>query len=153
MRKLVIFLGVLLALLTSPVWIFTAWNSLTAIFLEHDLRGVALPSHAKILSSTSRVYNSGNGDRCDYEALAIVEFYGAVAALQSAYTGLLEDEILSSNQGDLFVSQSNSAASWGAKIVGGFTELYIQPNADHSSRYLISLRRYPRSVSPDFRCW
>lgn len=149
MRKRFIVGLVLLAVLTSPVWFFVLRNEVAAFQLKTDLGSASLPDGAKVISSFSRVYNSGNSDGCDYEAIAVIEYYGQVTALQSSYLdliGTMSDE-------EPWLGQNEQPARWGAKLSSLGTELSIMPNIDHASRYLVSITSYARNVSPDFRCW
>lgn len=89
MQKRFILGFVCLVVLTSPVWFSMLKNEVAAFQLKVELGNASLPDGAKILSSFSRVYNSENSDGCDYEAFAVIEYYGQVAALQSSYMNLL----------------------------------------------------------------
>jgi hypothetical protein len=149
MQKYFILGSVCLATLTSPVWFFVLRNEAAAFQLKAELGSASLPEGAKILSSFSRVYNSGNSDGCDYEAFAVIEYYGRAAALQSSYIDLLS----TMSDAELHIGQNVNAAHWSAKLVGLSTELSISPNSDHARRYLVSVGKYPRNMSPDFRCW
>ncbi len=140
---------VCLVVLTSPVWFFVLRNEATAFQLKTELKSASLPDGAKVLSSFSRVYNSGNSDGCDFEAFAVVEYSGRVAEIQSSYIDLLS----TMSDAEPQIGQNKDPAHWGAKLVGLSTELSISPNADHARRYLVSVGIYPRNVSPDFRCW
>lgn len=140
---------VLLIILTSPFWFFVLRNEVAAFQLKADLGNASLPDGAKVISSFSRVYNSGNSDGCDYEAIAVIEYYGQVAALQSSYMDLIgtmsvEEPALGQNEGPAY---------WGAKLPSLGTEFSITPNIDFASRYLVSVTTFARNVSPDFRCW
>jgi len=120
-----------------------------AFQLKAEIGNASLPDGAKVLSSFSRVYNSGNSDGCDYEAIAVIGYYGQVAALKSSYIdlmGTMSDE-------EPLMAQNENAAHWGAKLSRLSTEFSITPNVDHASRYLVSVTTYARNVSPDFRCW
>ena len=149
MRKRFIVGLVLLAVLTSPVWFSVLRNEVAAFQLKTDLDGASLPDGAKVISSFSRVYNSGNSDGCDYEAIAVIEYHGQVTALQSSYLdliGTMSDE-------EPWLGQNEQLARWVAKLSSLRTELRIMPNIDHAGRYLVSITSYARNVSPDFRCW
>ena len=149
MRKRFIVGLVLLTVLTSPVWFFVLRNEVAAFQLKTDLGSASLPDGAKVISSFSRVYNSGNSDGCDYEAIAVIEYYGQVTALQSSYLdliGTMSDE-------EPWLGQNEQLARWVAKLSSLRTELSIMPNIDHASLYLVSITSYARNVSPDFRCW
>lgn len=139
----------LLAMLTSPFWFFVLRNAVAASQLKIELGNVSLPVGAKIISSFSLVYNSGNSDGCDYQAIAKVEHFGRVDALQSSYldlNGTTSDE-------KPLLGQTDSPARWSAKLSGSSTEIDITPNIDHAMRYMVTATTYARSVSPDFRCW
>ena len=149
MRKRFIVGLVLLAVLTSPVWFSVLRNEVAAFQLKTDLDGASLPDGAKVISSFSRVYNSGNSDGCDYEAIAVIEYHGQVTALQSSYLdliGTMSDE-------EPWLGQNEQLARWVAKLSSLRTGLSIMPNIDHASLYLVSITSYARNVSPDFRCW
>ena len=149
MRKRFIVGLVLLAVLTSPVWFSVLRNEVAAFQLKTDLDGASLPDGAKVISSFSRVYNSGNSDGCDYEAIAVIEYHGQVTALQSSYLdliGTMSDE-------EPWLGQNEQLAHWVAKLSSLRTGLSIMPNIDHASLYLVSITSYARNVSPDFRCW
>ena len=149
MQKRFILGFVCLVVLTSPVWFFVLRNEVAAFQLKAELGNASLPDGAKILSSFSRVYNSGNSDGCDYEAIAVIGYFGQVAALKSSYIdlmGTMSDE-------EPFIGQNENTAHWGAKLSRLGTEFSISPNVDYASRYLVSVTTYARSVRPDFRCW
>ncbi|WP_108861984.1 hypothetical protein [Ruegeria sp. Alg231-54] len=144
------FLGlVFLIILTSPVWFFVLRNEAIAFQLKAELGNASLPDGAEVISLSSRVYNSGNSDGCDFQAIAVVKYFGKVDALHSTYMdliGTMSDE-------EPYLGQNDNPARWGAKLTDLFTEISITPNMDNATHYLVSATTYARDVSPDFRCW
>ena len=149
MKKRFVIGFVFLAALTSPVWFFVLKNEFSAFQLKERLGRAALPDGAKSLGSFSRVFNSGNGDGCDYEAARVIEYYGRVADLQDACLKLIG--ILSDEKATLGLN--DTSAKWVAKISNLGTEISVVPNLDFTGKYLVTATTYARDVSPDFRCW
>ncbi|MEH6523181.1 hypothetical protein [Sulfitobacter sp.] len=146
MRKRFIVGLALLVVSTAPVWFSVLRNEIAAFQLKTGLGSASLPDGAKVISSFSRVYNSGNSDGCDYEAIAVIEYYGRVAALQSSYLdliGTMSDE-------EPWLGQNEQPTRWGAKLSSLGTEFSIIPNIDHASHYLVSVTSYARNINPDF---
>ncbi|MFT5631906.1 MAG: hypothetical protein ACI9HB_003090 [Gammaproteobacteria bacterium] len=139
----------LLIVLTSPVWFFVLKNEVTAFKLMGQLRNASLPDGTKILSSSRRVFNSGNGDGCDYQAIALVEHFDQPSTLHSSYMDLFETIF---NE-ELRIVDTNSSAEWFAKLSSQPSEFSIKPDMDDPHLYTISATLAPRKVSPDFRCW
>jgi hypothetical protein len=149
MRKRFIYGIGFLIVLMSPVWFFVLKNEVTAFQLKAQLRNVSLPDGTKVISSSSRVYNSGNGDGCDYQAIVLVEHFDHPDTLHSPYMDLLEtifDE-------ELRIVQTNNSAEWFAKLPSRPSEFSIRPDIDDAHRYTVSATLAPRNVSADFRCW
>lgn len=149
MKKRFILGLVCLGAFTSPVWFFVLKNDAAAFRLNAQLGNATLPDGARVVSSFSLVANLGNSDGCDYEAIAIIRYYGKVAALQSSYIdlmGTMSDE-------EPRFGQNDNPAIWGAKLSNLLTEFQISPNVDHAGLYLVSVKNYARNVSLDLRCW
>jgi hypothetical protein len=143
-------LGLLcLALLTSPIWVFILRNEFSAFQLKAKLGSAALPAGADVLASFSRVFNAGNSDGCDYQAIEIIQYYGDFANLQSSYVNLIH----SMSAERPVMEQGGNPFRWGAKISSLQVEFSIVPNTDHAGQYLVSVTSYVRDLSRDFRCW
>ena len=123
------------------------WNEATAFQLKRKITSVSLPDGAKIVSTISRIYNSGNSDGCDYEAISIIKYYGDAEELRSSYLKLIEDQY-----DEAPILGNNSDLRWGAKISGSSTEFYILPNTDHAGDYFVKATVFARDVSFDLRC-
>lgn len=146
------FVALALVTITSPFWYSITRNELAAFTLERELAAVRLPQGARILYTGSRVFNGGNGDACDFESFAVIQYSGFVSELRDNFVALLKNDRLNENGVRLYLGNS-SKVRWGAKLIGGSTELNLVPNDNHAGRYLVSLGQYPHSWSFDFRCW
>lgn len=149
MQKRLMFCVLFLGVVTSPVWFFVLRNEAIAFHLKGQLTSASLPDGAAFISTMSRVNNSGNGDGCDYEAIAVIEYYGRVAMLQSSYIELIDEM----SPEEPLLGPFITTAGWSVKIFSSFTELSITPNIDHARHYLVSATAFARDISPDFRCW
>ncbi|MGD9919444.1 MAG: hypothetical protein AB7U46_15630 [Paenirhodobacter sp.] len=127
-------------------------NSLRSHNLARQLASANLPSGARVIKSFGRVYNGGNGGGCDYQGLAIISYYGEVSALRDAFLRALQDYAERFPDAKIMTGDALDDDIWGAKIRGGFTEVSIRPNTDHSSLYLVALTYAPRHARFDPRC-
>jgi hypothetical protein len=145
--------GGILALLSSPFLIAAAQNNLHGSRLAAHLASAPLPDGARVIDSTGRVFNGGNGNGCDYQGLAIVSYWGDVADLRQAYMKSLELYARRFPDPKIIEGATDDAVRWGAKVWGESTEFYMSPNSDHSGLYLVSLTNSARDESFDLRCW
>lgn len=127
-------------------------NTLRSRDLEQRLTSTDLPSGARVINSFGRVYNGGNGDGCDYQALAVISYMGEVSMLREAFLSTLEQDAARIPNAKILTDNAMNDAVWWAKTWGGFTEMSIRPNTDHSPLYLVTLNYTPRNISFDFRC-
>jgi len=155
MKKALKNLLILGALVAAVVLLFsfpTIGNNLKARELRKLLVATELPKYAKVIASRSRVFNGGNGNGCDFQAIVVVSYYGNVAKLQSAYAETLEMYATKYSDPEIRKIDSSRLSSWSAKIYGRSTELSVTPNANTAGLYLIDLTVIERSDSFDMRC-
>ncbi|WP_170125970.1 hypothetical protein [Pelagimonas varians] len=149
MLKRFIYGIVVLIVLTSPVWFFVLKNEVTAFQLKAQLRNVSLPDSSKVISSSSRVYNSGNGDGCDYQVIVLVEHFDHPSIIHSSYLELFQAIF---NE-ELRIFQTNNSAEWLATLPSQPSQFSIKPYIGDAHLFTVSAALFPRKVSPDFRCW
>jgi len=150
--KIVLIFAAVVVLVVSPFFIPMIINNVRSHRLMTQLVSAELPSGARIIDSTARVFNSGNGDACDYQALLIVSYYGDVSELRQAYLSFLQEYAGGYPDAQVRSDRPNNGFSWGAKILSHDTELSIQPNVDRGSLYLIVLTHAARAMNFDLRC-
>ena len=146
--SLLFYPAALLVVATSPVWFSIAKNELEAYRLLWTLSSTKLPDGATYKSYRARVANFGNSDGCDYEAKVLVAFNGDIDDLARRFVTTLK----SFPNDNIYVAPDYNTAARSAKAVPGGPELYIR-RMIASTNYEVSLVRYPRALSPDFRCW
>ncbi|MCX7301291.1 MAG: hypothetical protein NTX73_13130 [Rhodobacterales bacterium] len=145
--------GLIGALLGSPFLIAVVKNNLRASRMATHLASTALPSGAIVVDSTSRVFNGGNGDGCDYQGLVILSYWGDASELRQAYTKSLEQYAERFSDPRIISGETDEKEEWWAKIWSESTEFHMLPNSDFSGLHLISLTNRARNVSLDPRCW
>ena len=136
-------------IVTTPFLISMITNQFFARKLLWKLDTVQLPSSARFVQKSSRVYNSGNSDGCDYEAKLIVVFDGQLSELINSFSEVLKTQY-SSNK----ISHASAAGSdhWFAKL-DNITTLLIDRDLNSPRQFVITLGEYPRHDSFDLRCW
>lgn len=136
--------------LAAPFLISMASNELRAKNVLSRLTSAKIPSAARYVSTSSRVFNSGNSDGCDYEANAIIIFDGPLDELAKGFKEALKFQY---GGNELSYVKADDPDHWSAKLSPSTTELYIDRQTTAKSRFVASLREYPRSEGFDIRCW
>lgn len=126
-------------------------NTWRAHRLGSALAAMPLPEGSRVIARSTRVFHEGNGAGCDYQAVLVVAYYGAVEPLQAALTATLAARS-TDPQARVITSASLGGTVFGAKLQGSFTEIALRPNADHAGLYLIDLSDTPHHASLDLRC-
>ena len=150
--KAISIFGLAMAILSSPLWIPMIGNNLEARELRKLLIDTELPTYAKIVASRSRVFNGGNGDGCDYQAVLVLSYWGEFDKLRNAFQATISQYALSIPEATHEEVKSGKFPSWTAKISNHSTELSITPNVSTAGLYLIDLTVYARTDSLDPRC-
>lgn len=149
MRRL-LFIAALIAL--ACISFPTLSNELRSRHLAKHLSTAELPSGARVIDKTHRVFNGGNSDGCDYQGLIIVSYWGDVTNLREAFMTSLNEYADQFSDPEIVADTVSRVDRWTAKIMGRSTELHIRPNTDHSGLYLVNLTVAARTLNLDLRC-
>ena len=100
------------------------------------------------MANSTRVFNSGNGDGCDFEATLSINYHGEMFGLTTAFHTFLET---SYNGNEIYINPTDDANKWSAKVMGTATEIYVTHLPNRS--FKVKIVEYPRSEGMDIRCW
>lgn len=144
MRKKLLWVAVAAGLITAPVWVAMARNTATSFGLRRALTGADWPASAQVQTTAQRVFNSGNGDGCDYQAIVVLSHSGRVEPLRDVVVAAVAPNATAIGQPE--------DPYWTAKT-DTMMEITVTPNADHAQTYMITLTHFARRISLDPRCW
>ena len=136
--------------IVMPFVISMANNQYQAREVLSRLATVQLPRSVHVVSRSSRVYNSGNSDGCDYEARVVVYFDGHLDALIGPFGDVLEKQY---QDNKLIGGLPRDANHWSAKLSPSTTELHIDRDVNSPNHFIAILQESPRSEGLDIRCW
>ena len=150
--RTLLIVGAVVALIVAPFLISAVIDNARSNQLVAHLASANLPSRARVIGKTGRVFNGGNGNACDYQCLVIVSYWGEASALRQAFLTSLQEYAERFPNAQIISGAPDNDAEWWAKIWGESTELSIRPNIDRSPLYLVSLTYSARDWNFDLRC-